>query len=166
MTTQTYSQMGATNWYATATDAELADFIAMTKNAIARFQEDQGRAEQALTQRLQERGALELAHPTLEVKLLYPSPTYDVPTLLILAEIVPPEDYAKAYQPAWVKAVPQAARFDGRVLNTLARKYGTPVTAILEQAKLPSSPRLVVKVKEEAPHASVDQEADIRHTRP
>ena len=129
-------------------DQELADLIRMYDENIAFQQKQRGLAEQELTCRLQERGALELAHPTLKVTLEYPSPTYDVGKLRALAEIVPPEDYAAAYQPEHIKQVPVAARFDGRRLNTLARNYGQPVREVMERAQLPSSPRLTVKAKE------------------
>ena len=129
------------------TDEAIADCINEENKCIAVAEQVRGRLTMELTRRLQARNAMELAHPTLDVKLVYPSPTYDMGCLVALAEVVPPEDYAKAYQESYVKQVPQPARFDGRVLNTLARKYGEPVTAILDRAKLPSSPRLVVEEK-------------------
>ena len=128
-------------------DVTLATLIDHLDTKIKGLQNERGHVEQELTRRLQERGARELAHPTLEVKLVYPSPTYETAKLMVLAEIIPPEDYNKAYQPAWVKEVPQAARFDGRQLNTLARKYGEPVQKVLDQARLPSAPKLDVKPK-------------------
>ena len=141
----------AQNKFLGYTDEELADWLLTTKNLIAIFQEQQNCTEQELIRRLQGRDAMELAHPTLEVKLVFPSPVYETAKLMALAELVPPEEYTKAYQPEWVKEIVQAARFDGRVLNTLARKFGAPVTALLARAELPSSPRLVVKTKETAP---------------
>ena len=166
MTTENCSEGWVrSDWYTKATDAELADSIAMNQNSIAVLQEDQGRAERELTHRLQSRNALELAHPTLEVKLVYPSPVYETAKLMALAELVPPEAFDAAYKSEWVKQVPQPARFDGRGLNVLARLYGKPVTDLLEKAKLPSSPRLVIKPREAAAEP-IDQESDIRHVRP
>ena len=129
-------------------DAMLAEGIALMTLDLTEIQNAKGRMEQELTRRLEERGARELAHATLIVKLEYPSPTYDVAKLRPLAEIIPPEDYAKAFQPEHTKSVPMPARFDGKQLNALARKFGQPVQEVLDQARLPSAPRLVVKAKE------------------
>ena len=140
------------DWITAFLDEGLAELIAAVDKDIAALQRERGLLEMELTRRLVDRGARELAHPTLEVRLDYPSPTYDVGKLRALAEIVPPEDYAKAYQPEYIKQVPVAARFDGRQLNTLARKFGTPVQGALELARLPSSPRLRITAKEVASH--------------
>lgn len=147
MTTNTTEVTAVSITFGWTTDEALANIINDKEAAIAVLENEVHYAVTALTLRLQNRGALALAHPTLEVSLVYPSPTYETSKLKALAELVPPEDYAKAYQPEWVKEVPQPARFDGRQLNSLARKYGQPVREILAAAQLPSTPRLVVKAK-------------------
>ena len=139
------------------TDEELADGISLLDEEIAYCQNQRGQVEMELTHRLQGRGARELAHPTLVVKLEYPSPAYDVGKLRALAEVIPPEDYTAAYQPEHTKEVRVPARFDSRQLNVLAGKYGQPVQTVLDQAKLPSTARLTVKAKEVVNHGDNSQ---------
>lgn len=129
------------------TDEMLVNQIYKLDQQIKQMQTYREKSALELIQRLENREARELAHPTLEVKLEYPSPTYDVAKLRALAEAIPPEEYALAYQREHVKEVQVPARFDGRVLNTLARKYGKPVAEIMAGAKLPSSPRLNIQPK-------------------
>ena len=135
-------------WTATALDEELAEEISRLDDQIATLQRHRGLAEQELTRRLEGREALMLAHPYLQIELVYSTPSYDTAKLLALAEVIPPEDYHRAYHPEHVKEVQVAARFDGRQLNTLARRYGDPVRMILEGAKLPSNAKLVVRPKD------------------
>ena len=138
------------NWYTTATDEELADSIATTKHAIALFQEDQGRAERELSQRLQERGARELAHPTLEVKLDLGTPKYFLPTMHKVKEIISPEEWDKAFTPEHEETVLVEAKLDMKKARHWPKRFGKDVAAIFEEARLPSAPRLVVKAKEPA----------------
>jgi len=138
-------------------DAMLAEGISRMAFDLTEIQNAKGRMEQELTRRLQDRGARELAHATLIVKLAYPSPEYNTPKLrLLLGEVVSPEECAKAYKAEHTKQVSVAAKFDGQQLNVLARKYGQPVQEVLDQARLPAAPRLVVKAKEtkEVNHAN------------
>ena len=70
------------------TDEAIADCINEENKCIAVAEHVRGRMTMELTRRLQDRNALELAHPTLEVRLEYPSPTYDIGCLVALAELV------------------------------------------------------------------------------
>ena len=136
------------DWYTTATDAELADAIVITKRSIAFFQADQGRAEQELTNRLQSRNALELLHPTLEIKLDPGTPKYFLPTMYKVKEIISPEEWAKAFTPEHEETVLVEAKLDMKKARHWPKRFGKDVAAIFEEALLPSVPRLVVKAKE------------------
>jgi len=143
---------------AVCTDEELADAIHLLDMEIAYSQKQRGQIEMTLTRRLQERNALELAHPTLLVKLAYPSPEYNTPKLRsLLGEVVSPEEFIKAYKSEHTEQVEVAARFDGRQLNVLTRKYGQPVQEVLDQARLPATPRLRITAKDVVNHGDNSQ---------
>lgn len=95
-----------------------------------------------LQQRLEARGATELPHPGLVVKLEYPSPSYDVGKLAALREHLPEELLieSKAWTPEHLETNLVPERYDARVFRTFGKKYGDAVAQIIESAKLPGGP--------------------------
>ena len=77
------------------TDEQLANEIFWRLTAEAEVRDRRQRLERELQRRLEARSATELAHPTLEVKLEYPSPSYDHGKLLALGELVPTDEWSK-----------------------------------------------------------------------
>ena len=137
--------------YITAlTDEELADGIHAHLGLEALNRDLRQRLERELQRRLEERGATELPHPYMEVKLEYPSPTYDPQKLFAMGELLPEEVlFGPGYSPAHTKEVPVPASWDGRVLRTWPKRFGQEVAAALERAKLPGGPpKLRVKSRE------------------
>lgn len=131
------------------TDEVLAEDIYMLAQEEAAYRDARQRREQELIRRLQERGARELAHPKLTVALDLGTPSYDMGTVRSgLGEIVPPEELREAWEEAREKVVQVPGRWNGTKLNALARKYGEPVRAVLERAKVPGAARLKITVKE------------------
>mgnify|MGYP001587665470 CR=1 FL=1 len=122
------------------TDEELADYINNLRQSAADIQAHLGRLEMVLTQRLEQRQARELQHPTLQVYLDYRTAQYDVGKLMRLAELVPPEDWAKAWHPETTKQVPVPAGLDMRVAGGWRKRFGVDVGAVLDEAKLPRTP--------------------------
>lgn len=136
-----------TNQYR-ANDEELTDIIQQYRDQIIELQRLTGHLEQELIQRLQARQATELQHPTLVVTLDYGTPGCDPAKAQAIAELVPPEDWAKAWHPATTKTVPVKAHLDWRIANGWAKRFGSLVAKAIEAAKLPSAPRVVIKAKE------------------
>ena len=129
-------------------DADLAAGIDHYQRMEASARNLRQRAETELQRRLEARGATELAHPALEVRLVAESPKYDPGKLQGLYEVADPTEVSVAWEPPHEKTVEVAGRWNGTKLNTLARKYGDPVRQVLEAARLPGVVRLVVKPKE------------------
>ena len=132
------------------TDEAIADCINEENKCIAVAEAVKGHAEQELVRRLQERGAQELFHPTLEVKLDLGTPKYFLPTMHKVKEIISPEEWAKAFTPEHEETVLVEAKLDMKKARHWPKRFGKDVAAIFEEALLPSSPRLVVKAKEPA----------------
>ena len=136
------------NPWSNVTDEQLADHINYLRKSAADLAAAAGRMEMELTQRLEGRRARELQHPTLQVFLDYGTAQYDIGKLMPLAELVPPEDWGKAWHPETTKEVPVPAGLDMRVAGGWGKRFGVDVAAVLAEAKLPSAPRLVSKDKQ------------------
>jgi hypothetical protein len=128
------------------TDERLADDIKHWDDVIATLQRERGEKEMELTRRLQERGATRLDHPTLEVQLVTPSPTYDWNTLRRLAAVVPPEELAKGFTPAHQEVVMIPDKWNLTKIKPLI-KYGNAVVEIINAAMIPGTPRLKITAK-------------------
>ena len=136
--------------YITAlTDEELADGIHGHLGLEALNRDLRRRLEQELQRRLEERGATELPHPTLEVKLEYPSPTYDPQKMHALMELVEPSTIAEAFTPQHEQTVLVPESCDMRQVRGWPKRFGDGVAAALERAKLPGGPPKL-RVKEKA----------------
>ena len=131
------------------TDEELADGIHGHLGLEALNRDFRQRLEQELQRRLEERRATELAHPTLEVKLEYPSPTYDPQKMHALMELVEPSTIAEAFTPQREKTVLVPESWDMRKVRGWPKRFGDEVAAVLERAKLPGGPPKL-RVKEKA----------------
>ena len=129
------------------TDEEVADYIHRFRQQMTELREYSDRLELELIQRLEQRKARELQHPSLQVYLDYRTAQYDVGKLMRLAELVPPEDWAKAWHPETTKEAPVPAGLDMRVAGAWRKRFGIDVGAVLDEAQLPSTPRLVIKDK-------------------
>ena len=142
----TEPNQGITHWRQNS-DEELADYICHLRQQSADTQAYLGRLELELIQRLEQRQARELQHPTLQIYLAYRTAQHDVGTLMRLAELVPQEDWAKAWHPETTKQVPVPAWLDMRVAGGWGKRFGLEVATIIKEAQLPSAPRLVIKDK-------------------
>ena len=129
------------------TDEEIASQIQALREHLADTQAYSGRLEMELVQRLEARQATELQHPTLLVRVDYGTQRYDIPKLMALTEMVPPDEWAKAWHPETVKEVPVPAGLDMRIANTWRKRFGTDISLVFDAARLPGAPRLVIKPK-------------------
>lgn len=128
------------NAYTGVDDITLASEIAHCLKAEAEIRDTRQHRERELQHRLEARGALELPHPDLVVKLEYPSPIYDVSRLRGLAELLPSEVIDLASTPEHLETVLVREKWDARVFRTWGSKYGDAVSQVIEGAKMPSGP--------------------------
>ena len=127
--------------YMTAlTDEQLADGILGILKTEAKARDLRQRMEQELIRRMEERRATELPHPYMEVKLWYPSPTYDPQKMHALMELVEPSTIAEAFTPQHEQTVIVAESWDMRKVRGWPKRFGDGVAAALERAKLPGGP--------------------------
>jgi hypothetical protein len=84
-------------------DTELANLAFVLASQEMETRNKRQRVEREIQQRLEQRGASELPHPTLEVKLERPSPRYDMGMLHQLCELLPPETISLACIPEHVE---------------------------------------------------------------
>ena len=126
-------------------DTDLANAIALLLHTEAECRDHRQRCEHELQRRLEARGATELPHPTLEVKLDYPSPSYDPAKLHQLYEILPEHVVAPAVTPAHDKTVHVPEAWNGTKLRSLEHRFGNDVKAIISDARLPAPPKLRVR---------------------
>ena len=138
--------IGSDRW-AHNTDEELADRVYNLRKLAVDIRALADQDEMELIQRLEQRQARELQHPTLQVFLEYRTPQYDTGKLGLLKEQVPQEEWAKAWHPETTKEVPVPARLDMRVAGGWGKRFGLEVAAIITAAQLPHTPRLVIKDK-------------------
>ena len=112
----------------------LADFREQEKL----FRDQRQRIEYEVLNRLQARGATEMATAHWVAKLTKPTPQYDMGKLMALKEEVSPTEWDKAFTPEHMEPVP--AKLDMRVAGAWGKRFGTAVAQALERAKLPSGP--------------------------
>ena len=126
--------------YAHLDDQELATEIANRLQMQRMNQDTLGHMQMELQQRLEARGAAELPHPKLVVRLEYPSPSYDVGKLRRLGELLPPDVIATACTPEHevVSVVPE--KWDARVFRNFGKRYGLDVAAVIADAQMPGGP--------------------------
>ena len=132
--------------YALVSDDELLASYVVLESGITDLVGRRDRIQQELERRMTERGATELPHPTIECVLKYPTPTVDTNKLMALNELLAPMTIEEGFTPEHTEARLVPAKFDMTVVNTW-KKYGKEVADIIEGAKLPTRPRLVVKRK-------------------
>ena len=113
------------------------------------------RIEFELKRRMEADGATAIAHPTLEVKLISPSPTYDQGKLRGLAELVPPEILATGFTPAHPETIIVPDKWNAVKFKTWV-KYGDAVTKVISDAAIPGTPRVRIKRKAASPPATAD----------
>lgn len=128
--------------YAHMDDQELATEIAQRQQMQRINQGTLQRMQYDLQSRLEARGATELPHPDLVVKLEYPSPVYDVGKLAALREHLPEALLleTRAWTPEHVETVMVAEKYDARVFRTWGAKYGVEVKAAIDAARMPGGP--------------------------
>ena len=133
-------------WEAYDTQLLLAYWSAI-EQVEADYRSTRARIEFTLTQRMKRDGATAIAHETLDVKLQMPSPNYDHGKLRSVAELVPPDEWAKGFTPAhWSEPVWVEDKFNLIKIKPLA-KYGDAVAKVISDAAIPGTPRLVIKRK-------------------
>ena len=134
-----------TSW--NVTDAELAEDIDNLSHRIAVLEKAKGHMEQELTRRLQERGAQELAHPTLEVKLVRGTPQYDLLTMMLLKELIDPEEWNKAYSPEHEETITVKAKLNMVKARHWPTRFGNDVAQVFEKALIATPSRLSIVAK-------------------
>ena len=128
-------------------DAHLATVIVQWRDKETGAREARQRLEHELQRRMEARGATELPHPDLVVKLETPSPAYDNSKLRRLYEIAPREEVDKCVTPAHTEEVRVEEKWSAVKFKTLL-KYGVEVFEVIEAAKLSGGPpRLRITVK-------------------
>ena len=133
------------DYYKGLEDRDVVDCIQHWANSEQKAREHRQRAEQELQRRMEAQGATSLPHPTLDVRLVQATPTYDPSKLRRLYEVLPKEvvDPVVATEHDEVVRVPE--KWNAVKFKTLA-KYGAEVAGIILEARLPSGPpRLVIK---------------------
>lgn len=122
-------------------DVDLATHINRLALEEASRREERQRLEFELQKRLEARGAKELAHPELEVKLDIPSPTYDYGKLRRLAELVPPDVLLTGYSPEHQETQVVMVKEKWNMVKVKPWvKYGNEVAEVIEGAKMPGGP--------------------------
>lgn len=92
-----------------------------------------------IQRRMEEDGATIIDHPALTCELKFLSPTYDMGKLRAIAELVPPEEWAKAFTPAhWGEPTWIEDKYNMTKIKPLD-KYGAAVAQIIEAAKIPGA---------------------------
>lgn len=107
---------------------------------------------QEVERRMRDTRAQNMVHPEYNVWIPLGKPTYDYGVLAQLREILRPEEYAKAYRPAYDehidKVVPHPENWDGQQINVL-KGLGGDVATIIEQATSRAPGRVQIKQKKE-----------------
>ena len=120
-------------------DLTLASDIAESFKIEAMMRDIRQRREAELVRRMEANGATSLDHPTLVVRLEFPSPSYDIGKLRRLYEVAPREEVDKAVTPAHDEVAHVSEKWSAVKFKTLL-KYGVSVFEVIEAAKLPSGP--------------------------
>ena len=143
-------QRGAPRLALNVDDLTLASGIAECLKAEAIMRDTRQRREAELIRRMEANGATSLDHPTLVVRLEFPSPSYDIGKLRRLYEVAPKEEVDKAVTPAHDEVVHVSEKWSAVKFKTLL-KYGVGVFEVIEAAKLPGGPaRLRITEKKES----------------
>ena len=128
-------------------DEELLGDWVRIEETLRSLRDSLGQLEQEISRRLTERGAKEMLHPYVSCRLIFPTPGIDPTKLTPLREILPPDTLGEGFFPAHEEIVQAPDRWDMRVVNKWARSLGNEVASIVEGAKFPGAPRLVIKAK-------------------
>lgn len=130
-------------------DQDLASRIWEIKQEQARLRELGDRAEATLLRRLEGRGAKELHHPELDIKLDTPSPSYDYGKLRKLGELVPPDVLLTGFTPEHqeTQVVTVKEKWNAVKFKTWT-KYGKEIQEVIDGARMESGPaRLKISAK-------------------
>ena len=141
-------------------DDELLSAWQLQTRHIKHLTEEQGHVEMLLRQRLLERGATEIPHPSLTVKLESRFGGYDLSRIQVLKELLPPDVIAEAYTPAHEETIQVPDKWDGRKLLGWPKRFGKEVAAVLEAAELPRAVRLVIQPKKTTPTVKSDAKGE------
>lgn len=136
------------------TNDELLDKWMRAERNATLYLDRQRRIEWELKQRMEKNGAREIPHPELTCELKFPSPGYDFSKLYRLAELVPPEIFAKGFIPAHEETVMVPDKFNAVQFKTWA-KYGTEVQEVIAEARIPGTPLLKI-MRKPNPSASIE----------
>ena len=77
-----------------------------------------------------------------------PSPKYDYGVLRAIAELVPPDEWAKGFTPGHDETVWVEDKYNLTHIKPLV-KYGAAVAQVIADAAIPGTPRLVIVRKKE-----------------
>ena len=102
------------------------------------------RVDMEIQRRLTDRNATAIFDEDYTCTLETGTPTVDLGIMAGLKELLPPEILAEGYTPEHQE--PVAERWDLRKVNVWS-KAGGEVARVIEEAKIPGRPRLVVKEK-------------------
>lgn len=134
----------------TLTDHALAEEIVAAQERIADNESVLHALRIEVQRRITDAGATMLADPDFTIELQPSSPTYDHGLLIALREWLTESEYDEAFTPAHEKQVPVPQRWDGGKLRKFERTYGGAVASIIERARIPGVPRVVVERKKES----------------
>ena len=126
-------------------DETLVDHAVAMKTAMDHYRQYCQDASDEIMRRCRDREATMLRSPTHTATLKTASPTYDLERLNALRELLGPEDLKEAYTAAHEETRYVAAKWHGGQLNKLVRQHGADVRAIVDAAKVPGAPSLVIE---------------------
>lgn len=128
------------------TDHELLSTCVTLTNALTDIRNSLDRLRYELISRLMERQATEFTSDNWTAKLVTETRRYDMTKLIAsLQELIPPEDWAKAYIPAHQETVDVPARLHMTKVNSW-REYGRDVQDAITSATLPDTPQILMIV--------------------
>ena len=135
--------------YADLADELLIGAYAAASRELSWAQAALGRIEQAILQRMEERGATAIPDETYRCEL-HVSHTYEQASFAPFLEILTAADLETVFVPAHIEPVRVKDKWDTQKLIALARRYGDEAKAIIERAKQESGRRLKFEKRKEA----------------
>ena len=133
--------MNKVNPHSLQSDELLLKTYAYLSGYLSRVQGDLGRIEQAILQRMEERGATAIPDETYRCEM-HVSHTYQQPLLTPLLEVLNKVELDACYVPAHEELVKVDAKWRVQQLLAVARRRGAEALAIIERAKIESGRKL------------------------
>ena len=135
--------------YLDLADELLIGAYAAASRELSWVQEELGRIEQAILQRMEQRGATAIPDETYRCELVTTN-TYEQASFTPFLEILTVADLETVFVPAHVEQVLVKDKWNTQKLVALARRYGDEAKSIIERAKVPSGRKLKFEKRKEA----------------